>query len=387
MSTRITDIKDAVDKIGDAYELSSAKQGKQITKLVEENQELKARIEDIEAKRSSPGKTASDHGMARELKALTNFMRTGDASELQPPETKELGMGTAAAGGAMVPELIANQIIDRAIARSRLVSLVTMTPSSTSDYVRLLNLRGTVASWSSETGTRSDTATPTLREIRVTHGELFSYPAVTRWLLNDSQFKVERFLRDNVEAAFSKSLENAILKGSGTNRPTGILNTTPVSTVDDASPERSADTIQFVTGTSDLANDLITLYFTLKPEYRSGASFVMSSTTLAVVRKLRDTGGSGYLWQQNLSASIDAPDGLLLGRPVVTSEDMDAVAASPTNFSIICGDMRMAYEIIRIGGLSIVRDEVTVPGKIKFYIAQRFGGRLVDNDSAKVLKA
>ena len=102
--------------------------------------------------------------------------------------------------------------------------------------------------------------------------------------------------------------------------------------------------------------------------------------------QLRDTSGSGFLWQQNLSASIDAPDGLLLGRPVVTTEDMAVVAASPTNFSILCGDFRAGYELVRIGGLSIVRDEVTTPGKIKLYMPQRFGGRLVDNDAIKALK-
>ena len=37
--------------------------------------------------------------------------------------------------------------------------------------------------------------------------------------------------------------------------------------------------------------------------------------------------------------------------------------------------------------MTIIRDPFTVKGKTPFYIAQQCGGRLVDNDSIKVLKA
>ncbi len=356
--------------------------------VLEELDGQRDRIEALESRQKSPGKTDQERGRSRELKAVKHFLQTGDASGLQAPETKEMSIvGGAAAGGAMVPEVIAAALFDRAIARSRLASLVTLTPSTTSDYVRLLNLRGAAGAWTSETGTRSETATPTLREIRPTHGELYAYPAVTRWLVNDSQFDVDVFLRDNVEAAFSKSLENVVLFGNGTSKPTGMLNSSPTTTADNASPLRAQDVLQFINRSTDLANDLIDLYFKLKPEYRANAMFVMSSVSLAIVRKLRDSNGSGFLWQQNLSAAIDAPDGLLVGRPVVTTEELLPAGTSPANFSILCGDFRAAYELVRIGGLSIVRDEVTVPGKIKLYISQRFGGRLVDNDAVKVLAA
>jgi HK97 family phage major capsid protein len=265
--------------------------------------------------------------------------------------------------------------------------MVRNTPASTSDYVRLVNLRGAVASWSSETGTRNASATPSLREVRPTHGELYSYPAFTRWLAEDSQFNVSQFVTENVSDEFAKSLENAILLGDGSNKPTGILDTAPVSTSDGASPERDADTIEFVSGTADLADDIISLYFSLKPEYRARAQFLMSSSTLAAVRKLRDSDGSGFLWQVNLSAGIDAPDGLLLAKPVAISEYMGTAAASPLEDPILCGDFDAGYELVRIGGMVLVRDDVTTPGKIKLYIAQRFGGRLTDNDAIKALRA
>lgn len=92
----------------------------------------------------------------------------------------------------------------------------------------------------------------------------------------------------------AKSLEAAVLFGDGSNKPTGIFNTAPTTADDDASPQRLPDVIESVATSADVANDIIELYFTLKPEYRRNASFVMSSATLAAVRKLRDSNGSRF---------------------------------------------------------------------------------------------
>jgi HK97 family phage major capsid protein len=359
---------------------------KELDAIRSENVELKSRIELIEAGADRPH--AAGVNKTEEVKRFEAFVRTGEKSGLKTPDTKEMSIvGGASSGGAMVPEVIASQIISRAIARSRLAGMVRNTPASSSDYVRLVNLRGAVASWSSETGTRNASGTPSLREVRPTHGELYSYPSFTRWLAEDSQFDVSRFVTENVSDEFAKSLENAILLGDGSNKLTGILDTPPVSTEDGASPERDADTIQFVSGTSDLADDIISLYFSLKPEYRANAQWLLSSATLAVVRKLRDADGSGFLWQVNLSAGVDAADGLLLGKRVAISEYMAATATSPLGDPILCGDFDAGYELVRIGGMVLIRDDVTTPGKIKLYVAQRFGGRLTDNDAIKALRA
>ena len=354
------------------------------SRIDERFSEIGERIELLESRKSSPGRLIqSDHP---EVKAFEHYVRTGDKSAL--PEAKEMSIGGgAASGGAMVPELIAAQMIDRAIARSRLAAQVRQTTVGTSDYTRLVNLRGATAGWSGETDTRNATDTPQLREVKPTHGELYAYPSFTRWLAEDSQFNVRDFVQTNVADQFSKSIEDAVLFGNGSNKPTGIFNTNPTDDADEASPARDADAIQYIDGTDDLADDIIDLYFSLKPEYRARGTFVMSSATLAEVRKLRDSNGSGFLWQANLGADVDAPDGRLLGRPVVISEYMPVVAGSPAADSILFGDFNQGYELVRIGGMTLIRDDVTTPGRIKLYIAQRMGGRLTDNDALKVLKA
>jgi HK97 family phage major capsid protein len=378
-SPTVTAIKAALDRQADAVELFTKRQTERLDEFGE-------RIESLETRASSPSAGARKAASA-EVKAFEDFIRTGTTKGLEAPSTKEMSIvGGAADGGAMVPEVIANQIISRAIARSPILGVLRDTLATTSDYVRLVNLRGATAAWSDETSTRTATNTPMLREVRPTHGELYALPAVTNWLLQDSQFNVERFLSENVSDTFAKSLEAAVLYGDGTSKPTGILDGTPVVTADGNSPERSADVIQYVAATSDLADDLISLYFKLKPEYRRNAVFVMSSATLATVRKLRDSNGSGYLWQANLGGGVDAGDGTLLGKRVITSEELPVLGNSPVSDAILCGDFMAGYEMVRIGGMAVIRDNVTVPGKTKFYTAARFGGRLTDNDAIKVLR-
>lgn len=367
----LSNLTKAIEKIGEV-------QQEQNTNIEEKFSSVMERVEELEAKSTIPGVQGKSVGQA-ELKAFGEFLRTG--------ESKEMSInGGASAGGAMVPEVIADQIVNRAIAKSRLSSIVRNTVSPSGDYVRLMNLRGATASWSAETETRSGTSTPELREVRPTSGELYSLPTITRWLAEDSQFDVARFVADNVADTFSKSIENAILLGDGSNKPTGILNTTPVATDDGASPQRDADAIEYIAGTTELADDIISLFFSVKPEYRPNGMWLMSSATLATVRKLRDANGSGFLWQESLGQSIDAPDGTLLGRPVVLSEYMPAEGESPANFPIAFGDFDLAYELVRLGPMTMIRDDITTKGKISYYTAQRFAGRLVDNDAIKVLQ-
>jgi HK97 family phage major capsid protein len=375
----MSDVKAAVDKHADAFELFRRKQDERLDAFGN-------RIEELETRASAPSAGARKAASA-EVKAFEEFIRTGASKGLEAPSTKEMSIaGGAADGGAMVPEVIANQIISRAIARSPILGVLRDTLATTSDYVRLVNLRGATTAWSDETSTRNATSTPMLREVRPTHGELYALPAVTNWLLQDSQFNVDSFLSENVSDTFAKSLEAAVLYGDGTSKPTGILNDAAVLTGDADSPQRDADAIQYVAATSDLADDLISLYFTLKPEYRRNAVFVMSSATLAAVRKLRDTNGSGYLWQPNLGGGVDASDGTLLGKRVITSEELPTLGNSPVSDAILCGDFMQGYELTRIGRMAVIRDQVTTPGKTRFYTAARFGGRLTDNDSIKVLR-
>ena len=369
-----TKLKEKIEEIGAGFNAFTENTGAKVDSLEE-------RLGRIEALGDRPGGSLANGGPER--KELAYFIRTGKML----PESKSMTIGSDADGGAMVPELIANEILNRALSRGGISRIVRRTDSPTSDYVRLLNKRGQNATWINEGGTRSLTNNFELREIRPTHGEIYAAVSVSNWLLNDAKFDVASMITDNATEQFSRSLETAVLEGSGTNQPTGILANTPTAEGDTASPERDADVIERVAATADLSDSLISAFFTLAPEYRANASWVMSSATLATVRKLRDSNGSGYLWQASLGDRVDATDGTLLGKQVITCEDMGTIGGSPLVDGVLVGDFIQGYELVQIGPMQIIRDPFSTRGFTIFYLSARFGGRLTDNNSLKVLAA
>jgi HK97 family phage major capsid protein len=93
----------------------------------------------------------------------------------------------------------------------------------------------------------------------------------------------------------------------------------------------------------NLADALIDLHFRCKPEYRQRGRWVMSSTNLAVVRKLKGSDGH-FLWQPGLGSGVDAGDGVLLGKPVHTSEEfgnVDLLNSPAFGSPIVFGDFEV----------------------------------------------
>ena len=338
---------------------------------------LEDRLDTLESAKDRP--RSGSKILTPEYKDFTGYLRSG--------ESKAMTIGSDADGGAFVPEFIADEMLDKALGRGGLTSIVRKTKSETSDYVRLLNLRGQAASWVAEGGTRSVTDSFTVREIRPTHGEIYAAVQVSNWLLNDAKFDVAAMVLENAEAQFARSLETAVYSGDGSNKPTGITNTTPSESSDTSSPLRAQDEIERynVLSGGDFSNALIGGYFRLAPEYRASASWLMSSATLSAVRQLRDSSGSGFLWQPNLGVPVDNSDGTLLGKQVYLMEDMGTASSSPVVDSVIVGDFKQGYELVQISGLSVIRDEVSTRGHTIFYLSARFGGRIVDNDALKTV--
>ena len=238
--------------------------------------------------------------------------------------------------------------------------------------------------------TRSETDTSLLREVTPTHGELYAYPQASEWSLDDVFFDVEAWLAEEVAMQFAQQEGTAVISGNGTNKPTGMINTTPVTTADFASPLRAAAAYQYIASDTDTLgspqtpgitpDSLIDLVYTLNSAYRSNATFVMNSTTTGSVRKLKDTTNQ-YLWHPGLQAG--QPNNLL-GYNVETWEDMPDIGTN--NFPVAFGDFRRGYVLVDRVGLRITRDNVTTPGFVKFYIRRREGGIVTNNDAIKFLR-
>jgi HK97 family phage major capsid protein len=343
-------------------------------------EELEQRIADTETKAARPRATAgSTKGLSIEAKALATFFESGEGLS-----RKAISGATGAAGGFALPEEINQVVQDQLIDVSPIRSIARIVQVQTPDYKLLIGARGTTTAWNAEATDRStETNTPTLVEVAPTFGELWAYPSISQFALDDLVFDPEGWLQLNVTDAFAQAEGAAFVAGNGTNRPTGFLTGTPVATGD---ASRAAGVLQFLpTGTSGTlgsapADLLVTMVYTLKAGYRANARWVMNSATAGTVRKFKDSEGR-FLWADSLAAGQPP---LLLGYEVVIAEDMPDIAAN--SFPIAFGDFGRGYLIADRTGLRIIRDEVTKPGWVRYLIGKRVGGAIADSNAIKLIK-
>lgn len=372
------------------------------SQIEKEHEFQRERIEMLEARASNPKKTVVDQIHDEHMNAFTDWIRAKGAPEASArlgalqqkaaanAETKTLAIAVPSHGGYAVPEQIAREIERMELLYSPVRNLVKVVQANTSDYKELVNLRGAEAGWVGETGTRAETATPLLREVVPTQGELYCYPKASEWLLDDSFFDIQSWLAEEAAQTFAVLEGAAVISGSGTNRPTGMLNTPPVLTADTASPVRAAAAYQYIASDTDAdgspatpgirADSLLDLVYALNSMYRMRATWTMNSATTASVRKLKNSDGD-YLWAPGLVAG--QPD-RLLGYPVATWEQMPDVADG--EFPIAFGDFRRGYVLVdRVGMRITVDNGITTPGFVKFYMRRREGGHVLNNDAIKFL--
>ncbi len=299
-------------------------------------------------------------------------------------EVKSLTIGVGSGGGVAVPNEIDSVIDETLKAISPIRSIASVVQIGTAHYRKLIAVGGVQSGWASETGTRSDTGTPTFVEIVPPMGELFANPSASQAMLDDSLFDVETWLAGEIATEFARNESVAFVTGTGVNQPAGFLNA-PTATADDAT--RPFGTLQYLaTGVdggfpaSNPQDKIIDLVHSLRPPYRQGAVFVMNSATLARVRKMKDNTGA-FLWQPALSAEQPAT---LLGYPVIDAEAMPDVATG--SLAVAFGNFKAGYLITERNTTGILRDPFSNKPFVSFYAVRRVGGAIVNSEAIKLLK-
>jgi len=354
------------------------------------------RIDILEALNDRPKGSVQDKVRNEYKDAFMGFIRSGgkdDASHVamrnamqKSKEVKDVTIGTAIAGGYAVPEEIGAAVDRLLLAQSDIQGEVKSIQVGTSDYKELLTIYGGTSGWVGETGSRSATLTPNLREVTPTWGELYAYPQISEWSAQDIFFNVENWLVEDIADGMGKALDLAIWSGNGTTKPTGLINSAPTASADTASPDRADAVFEYVPTDSASPqalglDDVIDLVYKLNRGYRSNAKFGCNSVTQGALRKLKSTNGD-YYWQPSTQAGQPAT---LLGYSVFTYEDM-ADYNTADGIYLGFGDWRKGYTFVNRRELAITANEFTTPGYIKFYVRRRYGGIVANNDAIKFLK-
>lgn len=228
--------------------------------------------------------------------------------------------------------------------------------------------------WAGETQARPETNTPTLGQSRIATHEFYAAPEISPSLLEDGVVDVEAFLAEELAESIAIGTNTAFMTGSGVEQPRGML-TYPAGTAD-------GQVEQIVTGDANAitSDSIINLAYALKETYAANARFLLRRSTRGTIRKLKD-GQNNYLWHESYRAGEPAS---LLGYPVVSGEDMPAVAAGA--LPILFGDIRRFYTIVERLGLRTIRDDIGKLPMVRFYSRGRIGGDVVVFEAAKILK-
>lgn len=341
-------------------------------------EEVKSRLERAHRVASRP-LIGAGGGATLETKSFVDgYLRQGREGEL-----KSMTIGSVTDGGYAVPTELDARIAERLIPISPIRSIAQVVQTSTADYRKLISLGGTVSGWVSETATRAGTSSPSFAEIIPPSGDLYANPSASQQMLDDAAFDLEAWLAQEVATEFGRAEGAAFVSGNGTNQPKGFL-ASPASSVADAT--RAFGTLQYLASgdaaTLGTTPDtlLIDVVMALKAGHRQGATWVMNSKTLSVVRKLKDADGA-FIWQGSL---IDSQPDRLLGYPVVEAADMPDIAAGA--FPIAFGNFQNGYIITERFGTRLLRDPYSNKPFVNFYATRRIGGQVLDSEAIKLVK-
>lgn len=239
------------------------------------------------------------------------FMEYVCRGKEMPVEFRSDANTTTSDIGALVPPVTLNKIVEKVEAYGMILPLVTKTAYKTGMTIPVASVKPT-ASWVAE-GAGSEKQKLPL-DASITFGHFKLRVAVSVSLETDEMAlsAFEARLVNVLAEAMAKALEKAILTGTGSGQPTGILN--------DASKGETINVkaIDYKT--------LVSAEAALPMEYENGAVWCMSKKTFMEFVAMTDTAGQPIA-RTNYGIN-GAPERTLLGRRVVLTNYLPAYAAT-----------------------------------------------------------
>ncbi|RPE71288.1 HK97 family phage major capsid protein [Pacificibacter maritimus] len=316
--------------------------------------------------------------------AFGTYVRNGDDDALRGLELEGKAMSSAVNGdgGYLVDPQTADTIKSVLKSTASIRSIANVVNVEATSYDVLIDTTDVGTGWVSETGSVSETGTPTIDRISIPLFELSALPKASQRLLDDAAFDIEAWLAGRIADKFAASEASAFINGDGIDKPTGILAHAQI-----ANDSWAWGSLGYVaTGTdggfdgANPADAIVELVYSLGAQYRANGTFVMNSKTAGQVRKLKDADGR-FLWSDGLAAGEPAR---LMGYPVLIAEDMPDIASDAA--AIAFGDFAAGYTVAERPDLRILRDPFSAKPHVLFYATKRVGGDVSDFAAIKLLK-
>jgi HK97 family phage major capsid protein len=259
---------------------------------------------------------------------------------LQAASTGYANEGTGSDGGFAVPPQFANEITSTALEEQSLLAMADNMPVSGNsmsfpkDETTPWGSTGIIATWDGE-GSSATERKPVLGLDTLRLKKLRVLVPASDELLSDSVAMASHLIKKMGEAVLWKS-NDAIVNGTGNGMPLGIL--TAASLVAQAKEtSQTADTI--------VAANVAKMYG--RCIKGAGANLVWLMNPDAYQQAITMTLGDQPIWTAPVQGMRGAPDGLLLGRPILMTDACDTVGDQG---DIILANMAGYRAITKAGG-------------------------------------
>lgn len=249
-------------------------------------------------------------------KAFMNYVLHGKAIP------KDLAAGTTSTteGSAAIPQTIVDRIIEKLLSSGMILPRVTQTAYKGGVSIPVSLVKPTaewVAEGSDATGKKLDTKTANM--ITFSYYKLKVKVAITLEMAEMAISAFEAMIVNNVSEAITIGLETAIISGTGTGQPKGILTETPA--------DGQAITTE---GAKPAYGDLVASEAALPLAYESGAVWCMTKKAFMAFVGMVDTNGQPIA---RVNYGINGiPERTLLGRAVICNDYMTYTAGSVMGF-------------------------------------------------------
>jgi HK97 family phage major capsid protein len=280
-----------------------------------------------------------DFAGASALNGDAEILRKMASGEIRGHEFRAI---TGSSTGAPVPTSFYEEIVKVARLVNPLLEYATVINTAGGENLQIPSQAGFSTATIVGQGSSIGTSEPTFNAFTTLGAYKFSALAqLSKELIADSGVNIIQFLAEQFGNAFGYAIADKIVNGTGTVEPTGFL---PVA----------GTGVTGSTGVSGAftADNVIDLIYSLDGALRQKPSFALlaNSTSIAALRKLKDTAGN-YVFQ--VGDSKDRRD-LVLGVPVIETPALPS-AGTGVN-SLVAGDLKSLY-IRNAGGLQIDRSD------------------------------
>ena len=284
------------------------------------------------------------------IKSFGDFLvaiKRGDEKRLSGiyGSVKDLGEGSGAAGGFLVPEEYSMNLLQVAAVQNQIYGRVQHIPvtresgtypaldqyfSPTAGSGQTAFAGGVKGTFTAPGATFTETE-PSFSKLSWRLNKVGGITEVENELIEDSPFAIEALLRGLFAVAIAARNERNILRGSGVGEPLGILNCEAAVGVDDAT-------------TGDFKWDDVASMYSRFKSVGGSPVWVIHPSVWPKIMKM--TNGSTAVWQANMQG---APANLLNGYPILVSEHMNQI---DNTGSVLLADLS-GYLFFEKSGLSI----------------------------------